>query len=465
MGDRPARAGSGDREHRRRAALELLTIPYCPDTPTKTQAGFLLDLAHEALYGGGAGGGKSIALLMAALQFVTIPGYAAIIFRRSLSDLTLPSGLIPVSHRWLTGHARWAADEHTWHFPSGARLVFGYLDRANDMYRYQGAEFQFIGFDELTQFPEEPYRYLFSRLRGPSDPTRPLSAVPLRMRATANPGGEGHEWVRARFIAPWLAHHAGELDHLERTFHPARIADNPHLNADAYAHNLAQLPPVMREQLLHGDWDIRPNGGIFQREWFHTIGAGQVPRGLPAVRAWDLAATEPRVGTDPDHTVGIRVEHDHQTGIFYITDVVRMRDTAGQVEDTVRRTAKRDGKRVHVFIEQEGGSAGKSLIHHYRTHVLAGYTLHSERPSGDKVTRAYPVASRAEAGDIQLVDAAWTSTLLDELETFPHSRHDDQIDALSAAMATVDQRPINTFDPEIFGRSIIELHRDSPWNI
>lgn len=458
-------ARAGDRDRRRRAVLELLAIPYCPLTPTKTQVRFLLDMGREALYGGAAGGGKSVAMLMASLQFVDIPDYAAIVFRRSLSDLTLPSGLIPVSHRWLTGRARWSADEHTWHFPSGARLVFGYLDRANDMYRYQGAEFQFIGFDELTQFPEEPYRYLFSRLRGPSDPNRPLSAVPPRMRATANPGGEGHEWVRHRFIAPWLAHQTGELAQLERGFHPARIADNPHLDTDDYARSLAQLPPVLRAQLLHGNWDIRPNGGIFQRDWFHIIGGDQVPADLPAIRAWDLAATEPRTGTDPDYTVGIRVEHDRKTGIFYITNIVRTRGTAGHVEATIRRTAERDGKRVHVYLEQEGGSAGKSLIHHYRAHVINGYTVRSERPSGDKVTRAYPVASRAEAGHIYLVNAAWTSTFLDELEAFPQSRHDDQVDALSAAIASHDKRPIVTIDPEAFARANRDLERESPWRI
>ena len=89
MVDRSANTGS-DRRRRRRAALELLTMAECPDMPTSTQARFLLDIGREALYGVAAGGGKSIALLMAAVQFVGVPGYAAIIFRRSLSDLMLP---------------------------------------------------------------------------------------------------------------------------------------------------------------------------------------------------------------------------------------------------------------------------------------------------------------------------------------------------------------------------------------
>jgi len=449
------------RERRRRAARELLTIPFCPHKPTSAQARFLLDRGREALYGGAAGGGKSIAMLMAALQFTDIPDYAAIVFRRSLSDLQLPSGLISVSHGWLAGQARWSSDEHTWHFPSGARLVFGYLDRTADMYRYQGAEFQFIGFDELTQFPEEPYRYLFSRLRGPSDPGRALSQVPLRMRATANPGGEGHEWVRSRFIAPWLAHQRGELDRPERNFHPARLRDNPHLDRDEYVKSLEQLSPVVRAQLLDGDWEIRPSGGIFERAWFQLVPASAVPAGLPAIRAWDLAATEPRPGTDPDYTVGIRVEYDPRAGTFYVSDVVRMRGTAGQVEVTVRRTAERDGKRVQVFVEQ----AGKGLVYHYRTRVLPEFTVRAERPSGDKVTRAYPVASRAEAGDVKLVSAAWNSALLDELEVFPQGRHDDQVDALSAAVTMHVAWPQITIDSGAFERANRGFVRPSPWAI
>src|SRR5439155_6373928 len=87
------------------------------------------------------------------------------------------------------------ASSHTWKFPSGAVLRFGYLDTALDIYQYQSAEFQFIGFDELSQFKENDYRYLFSRLRKAKG-----IDVPLRMRSGSNPGGVGHEWVKKRFI-------------------------------------------------------------------------------------------------------------------------------------------------------------------------------------------------------------------------------------------------------------------------
>ena len=120
--------------------------------------------------------------------------------------------------------ATWRDSLKTWHFPSGASLTFGYLEKPGDEYRYQSTEFQMIGFDELTQFTENQYRYLFSRWRRSQD-----AEMPLRMRSASNPGGIGHEWVRERFIDA-----EGSVD--TRIFIPASLPDNPyHLqNAQEY---------------------------------------------------------------------------------------------------------------------------------------------------------------------------------------------------------------------------------------
>ena len=173
--------------------LVRLTTPrqtkYVSQQPTEPQRAFLVAAAREVLYGGAAGGGKSSALLMAALQYVDVPGYSAIIFRRTYADLSKPGALMDRSRDWLTSSdAVWNEQKHAWRFPSGATLTFGHLETEKDKYDYQGAEFQFIGFDELTQFKETQYRYLFSRLRRLTGAT-----VPLRVRAASNPGGEGHE--------------------------------------------------------------------------------------------------------------------------------------------------------------------------------------------------------------------------------------------------------------------------------
>lgn len=224
--------------------------PYIRAIPTDKQAAFLLLDAREALYGGAAGGGKSQALLMAALQYADVPGYAALLLRRTLTDLALPGALMDRAADWLAGTpARWSQKDKTWTFPSGATLTFGYLDHPSHRYRYQSSEFQFIGFDELTQFGESEYTYLFSRLRRRTD-----VLAPLRMRSASNPGGIGHDWVRRRFLIDGVRQ--------GRLFVPAGLDDNPHMDRASYAQNLGALDPLTRDRLLKGDWDIADDGLI-----------------------------------------------------------------------------------------------------------------------------------------------------------------------------------------------------------
>lgn len=244
---------------------------YSPHDPHPRQHAFLvldqLDVL-EAFYGGAGGGGKSDALLMAALRYVDVPGYSALILRKTFADLNLPGAMMSRAREWLAGtDAVWNERDSRWTFPSGATLSFGYLDKANDRYRYAGAEFQFIAFDELTQFPEDDYRFLFSRLRRPD--TGPLSQVPLRMRSASNPGGRGHQWVRRRLVkrlpAPVIEGEAPDPHDTperaaKRAYIPAKLSDNPSIDADSYRESLAQLDPFVRAQILDGDWDARPVG-------------------------------------------------------------------------------------------------------------------------------------------------------------------------------------------------------------
>lgn len=131
-------------------ALQKLLTPrltkYIPFEPTSKQKAFLLmNQTKEILYGGSAGGGKSVAQLMAALQFVDMPGYSAILFRRTYADLSLPGALIDMSKQWLmpfveSKEVKWSEKDKQYTFPSGASLNFGYLESDNDCFRYQGAE-------------------------------------------------------------------------------------------------------------------------------------------------------------------------------------------------------------------------------------------------------------------------------------------------------------------------------------
>jgi hypothetical protein len=253
-------------------------IPYSPHRPEPRQHAFLvLDgmLIDEALYGGAAGGGKSDTLLMAALRYVHVPGYAALLLRRTYQDLSKPGALMDRAKQWLAGRpgVTWSERDFRFNFASGAALDFGYLKTANDKYQYQSAEYQFIGFDELTQFPKADYTYLFSRLRRPSlpadrDPTEDerrrieaLSRVPLRMRAASNPGGLGHDWVKARFVDFEVDVDDSETAEEQaesfrrRVFIPARLKDNPHVDQEAYRRSLSNLDRVERARLEDGDWD------------------------------------------------------------------------------------------------------------------------------------------------------------------------------------------------------------------
>lgn len=238
--------------------LKAYTNPYIPVDLTVKQLAALAAPFREILFGGQAGGGKSIELLAAGLLFVDVPGYNAILFRRTYSDLALPDAIMDISHQWLSNtDAKWNDKLKRWRFPSGSTLSFGYLDHPNDRYRYQGAQFQFIGFDELTQFERLLYVYMFSRLR-----RKKSVNVPLRMAGATNPGNIGHEWVYNRFI---------ESPGDNRIFIPAGLADNPHIDAESYIEGLGELDEVERRQLLDGEW----------------ISSGDITRFLPVINLWD----------------------------------------------------------------------------------------------------------------------------------------------------------------------------------
>lgn len=200
---------------------------------------------------------------MGALEHRDVPGYSALILRRTFQDLAKPGALLDRAHSWLTGSgARWNEQKKQWRFPSGAVLAFGYLENDIDIYQYQSAEYQYIAYDELTQFTERQYIYLFSRLRRLEG-----VEVPLRMRSASNPGGIGAEWVASRFIPDdWLPEHGRQLAVIEkdgRAFVPAKLADNPYLDQASYEQSLTELDDVTKAQLLEGDWQVRERGNIF----------------------------------------------------------------------------------------------------------------------------------------------------------------------------------------------------------
>lgn len=249
------------------------------------QAAFLLLDHREALYGGAAGGGKSDAILASALQYADVPGYAALILRRTFPELTGAGGLLARSHEWLAQtDAQWVGDMRTWRFPSGATLRFGHVESEDDRFKYDGQEYAYIGFDELTSFAETQYDWIgFSRARR-NETFRQLN-IPMRTRASATPTGAGYGWVKKRFITDRAS---------DVVFIPARHSDNPGVDSLDYIESLNRLPEDTRRRLLDGDWDVF-EGAAFASfdERIHVIPPIEIPAAWTRFESMDFGTANP----------------------------------------------------------------------------------------------------------------------------------------------------------------------------
>jgi len=402
-------------------------MKYIKEVPTATQLAFYsLDIL-DVLFGGGVAGGKSSALLMAALKFVNEPKYDAIILRDTYANLTKPGALMERSFEWLAGtDAHWNGDAKRWEFPSGATLSFGYLDGPRDHYSFQSSEYQFVGIDECVNIREHQALYMFSRLRKRAD-----SPVPIRFRCASNPPTRDQlqrgAWVKRRYIDP-DTRNPGSL------FLPSLMPDNPHINREEYMKSLYNLDPITRQQLIHGDWDIKVQGEFFKREWFNIVDKLPPKEDIDScVRFWDMAATQEKAkGKQPARTSGCRMYRTKHNQ-WFIDSIVKFRKTPLDTEQIIKQTADMDGKYFPIRMEWEGGSGGAITIDHYTRYILPGFDFRGRRPPSSKAERASPFASQAEAGNVFLVKGQWLADFLDEADTFPNGEFKDQIDSVSGA--------------------------------
>jgi predicted phage terminase large subunit-like protein len=227
---------------------------------------------------------------------------------------------------------------------------------------------------------------------------------------------------------------AGEDDPLNR-------APGEYLWSDDRYGYAAELRAIRAELERNGavrDWEAlyqqnpRPGeGALFKVAMIATLDAA--PAGGVIVRGWDLAATE-QIGTgDPDWTVGVKLQL-LPDGRFTVLDVTRLRGGPEAIEQAIVNTAAADGHGVAIGLPQDPGQAGKGQVR-YLTAKLVGYRVHSSPETGDKATRAAPVASQVNVGNVSVIRGSWNRAFIEELRDFPSGRKDDQVDALSRAFA------------------------------
>ena len=268
------------------------------------QTDFLASSEREVLYGGAAGGGKSFAMLADPLRGLNDPNFSGLLVRHTTEELRELIQKSQELYPKAIPNIKWSERKSQWTSPRGGRLWMSYLDRDLDVMRYQGQAFNWIGFDEMTQWATPfAWDYMRSRLRS-VDP-----ALGLYMRGTTNPGGAGHQWVKKTFIDPappnkpfWATNietgevitfpkgHSKEGQPLfKRRFIPAKLFDNPYLSDTGdYEAMLLSLPEQQRKQLLEGDWDVAEGAAFpeFNRR-IHTVEPYKIPSSWTKFRACD----------------------------------------------------------------------------------------------------------------------------------------------------------------------------------
>jgi hypothetical protein len=236
----------------RDASAKQFELPYAPFAK---QQQFHASPAKYRLFGGAAGPGKTKALLMEAiLQAHEHPGANTLLLRRTFPELE--QSLLLYFRRDVPRelYKSFHESKHVVEWHNGSTTRFGYCQSESDVYQYQGAEFLFIGIDELTMFTLRQWQFLTSRNRCPVP-----GAFPCMAGAT-NPGNIGHAWVKSLWIdrkaAPGMEN-PDAYDPTDYDFIPARVSDNPIYAADEqYLKTLRALPSHLRRAFLDGEWDV-----------------------------------------------------------------------------------------------------------------------------------------------------------------------------------------------------------------
>jgi hypothetical protein len=306
--------------------------------PTARQAEFHDATEYDILYGGAAGGGKTKALLMDDLRdAIRYPGIRIGAFRRTFDELaeSLLKELETVNYAAVLG-ARWNGSKHNLIFPNGSMIRFRYARTVEDATLRQGGEYQKITVDERTLMAPGVVDALKERLRS-SNVKLPV----VGCRSGSNPGGASHAEVKGRFIDGTERGQHVVTDEFGFTvrYIPAKVTDNPHVDAD-YLRVLDAIPdPQRRKAMKDGDWDVF--AGQFFSEWrraLHVVDDFDVPTEWRRVRGVDYGYAAPWavewIAQDQDKRVWVYREL-YRSGVIE-TEQARLIHDAEHLDPPVR---------------------------------------------------------------------------------------------------------------------------------
>lgn len=455
------------------------------------QEAFVKSKADIVVYGGSAGGGKTFGLIIDPLEHIGNPDFRAVIFRRTLDEITKPNGLWDEARKVYQGFgAKPNMKDLHWTFPSGARIQFDHIQYEETVEKYKSAQIDGIYYDQLETFSGKMFWYMMSR-------SRSVSGIEPYIRATANPDpdcflhddGNGlgtgliSWWIdpKTGYAIPerdrqwrWFVNYEDKLywgntaqeviDQMPESekaecmpqsiqFIKATVYDNVTLlrTNPRYLGRLKGLQRIDRYRLLGhptlgGNWNIKPqSGSYFQKSMFKIV--RHIPAGITRkVRHWDLAATKKTASNDPDWTCGTLMGID-DLGRIFILDQERFREGALEVERRIHNTAVNDGDLVQISIEQEGSASGVGWPTSIIAKALQGYIAKYHRPPGDKESRAKVLSSQAEIGNVFIYCSSmtdidmWIREFLNESELFPDATHDDRVDSACGAYERLLETP------------------------
>lgn len=317
----------------------------CGECP---QERFDTALEFDVFYGGAAGGGKTLALIMLAIRCcVRWPGFRVLFLRETYDELdeSVFPELVKIEYAEAAG-GHWNAGRKQLDFPGGSAIRFRYMGQLKHITRRRGGSYQLICLDERTQLPVGTGDGLRDRLRS-------ATGIPVvGLRSTGNPGGRAHSEIKKDYIlaSDYGANVidvqvAGTAVSFQRRYIPAKATDNPYLNDEYYETVLGGIAdPVLRRAMQDGDWDVFV--GQFFGEWRHERHV--VPRTVGLARSW------PRIeGIDYGRRAPycmLRAARDGDGRVWVFAELyeagVGEKEQARQIKESERASGDLDVKRA-----------------------------------------------------------------------------------------------------------------------